>query len=56
LLFEDAISLHLSFPFLFAAAVLAVSVLAKDEEPEKLGTVIGIDLGKFSIISYHFLP
>jgi hypothetical protein len=31
----------------FAAAVLAVSVLAKDDEPEKLGTVIGIDLGKF---------
>ncbi|KAG7671738.1 hypothetical protein Ndes2526B_g07364 [Nannochloris sp. 'desiccata'] len=30
---------------LVLAAVLAVSVLAKEEEPEKLGTVIGIDLG-----------
>jgi len=35
--------------FRFAAAALAVAVLAKDEEPEKLGTVIGIDLGTFFV-------
>ena len=29
-----------------AAVAFTVAVLAKDEEPEKLGTVIGIDLGK----------
>ena len=40
--------IHLLFDcFFFAAAALAVTVIAKDEEPEKLGTVIGIDLGTF---------
>ena len=28
-----------------AVAALAVNVLSKEEETEKLGTVIGIDLG-----------
>ena len=35
----------------FAAAALAVNVFSKDETTEKLGTVIGIDLGKLLLLS-----